>query len=86
LTFIQTDTAVNPGNSGGPLFNMHGEVIGITNMGILFSEGLNFAIPARYVKDFIRNREAFAYDPGNPNSGHQYHPASPRKRAGVAPQ
>jgi serine protease Do len=86
LSFIQTDTAVNPGNSGGPLFNMRGEVVGITNMGILFSEGLNFAIPTRYVKDFIRNREAFAYDSNNPNSGHQYHQASPRQQNGVAPQ
>jgi len=86
LTFIQTDTAVNPGNSGGPLFNMRGEVVGITNMGILFSEGLNFAIPTRYVKDFVRNREAFSYDQNNPNSGHQYHQASPRQKPGVAPQ
>lgn len=86
LTFVQTDTAVNPGNSGGPLFNMRGEVIGITNMGIMFSEGLNFAIPARYVKDFIRNREAFAFDQNNPNSGHQYHQASPRQKPGIAPQ
>jgi serine protease Do len=86
LTFIQTDTAVNPGNSGGPLFNMRGEVIGIINMGMLFLEGLNFAIPTRYVKDFIRNREAFAYDQANPNAGHQYHHATPRQQPGVAPQ
>lgn len=86
VTYIQTDTAVNPGNSGGPLFNTRGEVIGITNMGMLFSEGLNFAIPARYVKDVIRNREAFAYDKDNPNSGHHYHQPPSRKRFGVAPQ
>ncbi|MFM7052348.1 MAG: S1C family serine protease, partial [Planctomycetota bacterium] len=69
LTYIQTDTPINPGNSGGPLFNTKGEVIGITNMGIRGGEALGFAIPARYVKDFIRNREAFAYDRNNPNSG-----------------
>ncbi len=85
LTYIQTDAAVNPGNSGGPLFNTRGEVVGITNMGILFGEGLNFAIPARYVKDFLRNREAFAYDKDNPNSGHRYHQPPPRSRFGVAP-
>ncbi len=86
LSYIQTDTAVNPGNSGGPLFNTRGEVVGITNMGILFGEGLNFAIPARYIKDFLRNREAFAYDKDNPNAGHRYHPPPPRKHFGVAPQ
>ena len=85
LTYIQTDTAVNPGNSGGPLFNTRGEVVGITNMGILFGEGLNFAIPARYVKDFIRNREAFTYAKDNPNSGHKYHQPPPRTNFGIAP-
>ena len=86
LTYIQTDTAINPGNSGGPLFNTRGEVVGITNMGILFGQGLNFAIPARYVKDFVRNREAFAYDKDNPKSGHNYHQPPPRKSFDVAPQ
>ncbi len=85
LTYIQTDAAVNPGNSGGPLFNTRGEVVGITNMGIAFGEGLNFAIPTRYVKDFLRNREAFAYAKDNPNSGHSYHPAPTRRSYGVAP-
>jgi serine protease Do len=85
LTYIQTDAAVNPGNSGGPLFNTRGEVVGITNMGILFGEGLNFAIPTRYVKDFLRNREAFAYDRDNPNSGHRYHQPPPRTSYGTAP-
>ena len=73
LTYIQTDTPINPGNSGWPLFNTKGEVIGITNMGIRGGEALGFAIPSRYVKDFIRNREAFSYDRTNPNAGHNYH-------------
>lgn len=72
LTYIQTDTQINPGNSGGPLFNLRGEVIGVTNMGIPLGEGLNFAIPVRYVKDFIRNRDAFAFDAQNPNAGYKY--------------
>lgn len=84
LTYIQTDTAINPGNSGGPLFNTRGEVVGITNMGILFGQGLNFAIPTRYVKDFVRNREAFAYDKENPNSGYNYHQAPPRTHFGTS--
>jgi serine protease Do len=86
LTYIQTDTAINPGNSGGPLFNTQGEVVGITNMGILAAESLNFAIPTRYVKDFIRNREAFAYDEKNPNSGHKYLVPPNRKNFGIASQ
>ena len=83
--FIQTDAAINKGNSGGPLFNTRGEVVGITNMGITGGEALGFAIPTRYVKDFIRNREAFAYDPSNPNAGHAYNTPPVRKRQGTPP-
>jgi serine protease Do len=86
LTYIQTDAAINPGNSGGPLFNTKGEVIGITNMGIMGGESLGFAIPTRYVKDFIRNREAFTFDKDNPNSGHNYEQPPPRRNFESAPQ
>ena len=86
LTYIQTDAAINPGNSGGPLFNCQGEVVGITNMGSTAAESLNFAIPTRYVKDFIRNREAFAYDEKNPNAGHLYQKPPQRSKSGVASQ
>jgi serine protease Do len=80
LTYIQMDCPINPGNSGGPLFNTRGEVIGITNMGLRGGESLGFAIPTRYVKDFVRNREAFAYDRSNPNSGHNYHDGPTRSK------
>ena len=72
LVYIQTNADINPGNSGGPLFNLAGEVVGVTNMGYIFFGGLGFAIPVDYVKHFIDNREAFAYDKDNPNSGFRY--------------
>jgi S1-C subfamily serine protease len=43
---IQTSTPINSGNSGGPLLNYAGEVVGITTAGISNSEGLGFAIPS----------------------------------------
>lgn len=70
--YIQTTAEINPGNSGGPLFNARGEVIGVTNMKLLFAEGLGFAIPSPYVKLFLDNHEAFAFDRNNPNSGYRY--------------
>jgi len=72
LIYIQTNADINPGNSGGPLFNLAGEVIGVTNMGYIFFGGLGFAIPVDYVKHFIDNRDAFAYDKDNPNTGYRY--------------
>jgi len=72
LVYIQTNADINPGNSGGPLFNLAGEVVGVTNMGYIFYGGLGFAIPVDYVKHFIENRDAFAYDRDNPNTGYRY--------------
>lgn len=51
MTVLQTNTALNNGNSGGPLYNMYGQVIGITNMKMASSvyssvEGIGFAIPS----------------------------------------
>ena len=54
--FIQTDASINQGNSGGPLFNMDGEVLGINTA--IFSNsggsvGIGFAIPANFAKNVI---------------------------------
>ncbi|RMF81715.1 MAG: peptidase S1 [Planctomycetota bacterium] len=72
LVYIQTTAQINPGNSGGPLFNSRGQVIGVTNMKIMGGEGLGFAIPTRYVIDFLRNRDAFAYNSESSEAGYRY--------------
>ena len=71
MTLLQTDAAVNPGNSGGGLFNMAGELIGIVNAkessaGI---EGLAFAIPVDTVYDSIIDVIKNGYIHGRPSIG-----------------
>lgn len=85
--YIQTTTQINPGNSGGPLFNARGEVVGVTNMKLAAAgvEGVGFAIPASLVKLFLKNREAFAFDPRNPNHGFRYLPPVSAGREPAAP-
>ena len=53
-TYIMTDAAANPGNSGGPLLNEQGEVIGVLVSGMDTAEGMNYAIPIDMVKEFFR--------------------------------
>ena len=68
MEMLQTDAAINSGNSGGPLFNMKGEVVGITtakysgtsNSGATI-EGIGFAIPIDDVKGMIDDLKEFGY-------------------------
>lgn len=73
MTVIQTNAALNSGNSGGPLINCYGQVIGITTMKISTFvdnagvEGLGFAIPSTTVKEIIDQLIAQGYVSGRPD-------------------
>jgi S1-C subfamily serine protease len=62
MEMIQTDAAINMGNSGGPMFNMNGEVVGIVSRILTQSggfEGLGFAIPSKVAQRVLLNARSF---------------------------
>ena len=75
MTLIQTNAALNSGNSGGPLINCYGQVIGINTIKIgAFTddagvEGLGFAIPSTQVKEIVDQIIAQGYVSGRPTLG-----------------
>ena len=75
MTLIQTNAALNSGNSGGPLIDRHGMVIGINTMKISAFvdkagvEGLGFAIPSATVKDIVSQIIENGYVSGRPTLG-----------------
>jgi S1-C subfamily serine protease len=85
--FLQVTTPISPGSSGGPLFNMTGEVVGITTLYLKGGENLNFAIPINDAKRLLLSKpakiqdfpnqpeqvEAQTHDVGVPHSAHDYY-------------
>ena len=61
-TLLQITAPISPGSSGGALFNMKGEVIGITTIGSTWgAQNLNFAVPVNSLKALIVGRDQGAY-------------------------
>ncbi len=71
MTLLQTDTAINEGNSGGPLINAWGQVIGVTNMKAFTTgvEGICFAIPTSVVRPVVDALIAEGQVKGRPSIG-----------------
>lgn len=71
MTLLQTSAAVNPGNSGGGLFNLDGELVGVVNAKSSGEdiEGLAFAIPANTVKEITQELIQYGYVTGRPQLG-----------------
>ncbi len=76
MNYIQTDTAINSGNSGGALFNLYGEVVGVVSAKLSGSssssasiEGLGFAIPMNDVRHMIEDIIEYGYVTGKPYMG-----------------
>lgn len=64
-TYIQTDAAINEGNSGGPLLNDAGEVLGVNSLKLSDSEGLGLSIPMDLVCAFLRDNGLTLDEYGN---------------------
>jgi len=71
MNTIQTDASINNGNSGGPLINAYGQVIGITSAKIAssYGEGLGFAIPIDEAIPIVKELIAHGYVTGRPTLG-----------------
>lgn len=64
-TYIQTDAAINEGNSGGPLLNDEGNAIGINTLKMSDSEGIGLAIPMTVVSEFLKSLNIEIDENGN---------------------
>jgi serine protease Do len=66
MPYVELDAAINPGSSGGPVLSDAGEVIGIVQSKVMMSEGVAFAVPVRFARDFLSNLGAYMRDSEHP--------------------
>ena len=57
VTLVQSDAAANPGNSGGPMLDRNGRVVGILTAGYKGQQGLNFAVSIDHARDILEGRQ-----------------------------
>ncbi len=71
VRYIQSDAAINPGSSGGPLCNIYGQVIGVTTAKTVaqYYESMSFSIPSSLVKDIVTDLLHYGYIPNRPRIG-----------------
>jgi len=58
--WLQTDAAISPGNSGGPLVNTEGQIVGINTLGVMFGGDMGFAIPSDTIRQFLPQIRQFS--------------------------
>ncbi|MHC4212515.1 MAG: S1C family serine protease [Planctomycetota bacterium] len=66
IEFIQTDTAINPGSSGGPLITLTGACVGINTAVVARAQGIGFAVPSKLIKIFLDEVRAGKGKSANP--------------------
>jgi S1-C subfamily serine protease len=62
LTVLQITAPIAPGSSGGPIFNDHGEVIGMATAIMLGGQNINFGVPVSYLKDLLKKSAAVSLE------------------------
>jgi serine protease Do len=72
IVYLQTSAAVNPGNSGGPLIDHRGAVVGLVTYKASFQDNIGFALPVSHIRYFIDKNKAFAFSEDKLNTGVRY--------------